>query len=183
MLSRKFGITASELARLQEKSVEVLEWLKAEFSEKNGVQNAWKFEKAHSILHKVPNPAGTTKSDPIFCLISYLISHKISCSISKPTLDTIYLIFLSHFLYVRLSDDAGGMDGHRFRNKNPKVRQISDPISCLIFMISQPMSYTISYPICITSLCFSCRIVCVWSHHTHSGVSHLIKSTPLVILI
>ena len=38
MLSRKFGMTASELARLQEKSVEVLERLKAEFPEKNGVQ-------------------------------------------------------------------------------------------------------------------------------------------------
>ena len=53
MLSRKFGMTASELAGLQEKSVEVLELLKAEFPEKNGVLNAWKFEKAHSILHKV----------------------------------------------------------------------------------------------------------------------------------
>ena len=40
MLSRKFGMPASELARLQEKSVEVLELLKANLPEKNGVQNA-----------------------------------------------------------------------------------------------------------------------------------------------
>jgi hypothetical protein len=53
MLSRKFGMTAAELARLQEMSAEVLELLKANFPEKDGVNNAWKFEKAHSILHKV----------------------------------------------------------------------------------------------------------------------------------
>jgi hypothetical protein len=53
VLSRKFGMPASELVRLQEKIVELLELLKAEFPEKNGVQNAWKFEKAHSVLHKV----------------------------------------------------------------------------------------------------------------------------------
>jgi hypothetical protein len=43
MMSRKFGMTAAELVRLQEKSVELLELLKAELSEKNGVQNAWMF--------------------------------------------------------------------------------------------------------------------------------------------
>jgi hypothetical protein len=53
MQSRKFSMTAPELARLQEKSVEVLELLKANLPEKNGVLNAWKFEKAHNILHKV----------------------------------------------------------------------------------------------------------------------------------
>jgi hypothetical protein len=53
MQSRKFGVTAAELERLQCKSVEVLELLKSNFPEKNGVTNAWKFEKAHSILHKV----------------------------------------------------------------------------------------------------------------------------------
>jgi hypothetical protein len=37
------------LVRLQEKSVDVLELLKANLSEKNGVQNAWKFEKTHDI--------------------------------------------------------------------------------------------------------------------------------------
>ena len=40
MLSRKFSMTAAELIRLQEKSIEVLELLKANLPEKNGVQNA-----------------------------------------------------------------------------------------------------------------------------------------------
>ena len=53
MQSRKFRLTAAELVRLQERSVEVLDLLKANLPEKNGVKNAWKFEKAHSILHKV----------------------------------------------------------------------------------------------------------------------------------
>ncbi len=37
----------------KEKSVEVLELLKSNLPLKDGVTNAWKFEKAHSILHKV----------------------------------------------------------------------------------------------------------------------------------
>ena len=53
MQSRKFGMTAAQLERLQQKSVEVLESFKSTFPEKNGVANGWKFEKAHSILHKV----------------------------------------------------------------------------------------------------------------------------------
>jgi hypothetical protein len=54
MQSRKFGMTAAELEQLQSKSEEVLELLKSNFPEKNGVTNAaWKFEKTHSILHKV----------------------------------------------------------------------------------------------------------------------------------
>jgi hypothetical protein len=56
MMSRKFGMTAAELVRLQEKSVELLESLKSELPEKTGVQNARKFEKVHSILHKVREP-------------------------------------------------------------------------------------------------------------------------------
>ncbi len=46
-------MTAAKLELLQQKSVEVLESLVSTFPEKNGVQNGWKFEKAHSILHKV----------------------------------------------------------------------------------------------------------------------------------
>ena len=46
-------MTASQLELLQQKSIEVLESLKSTFPEKNGVANGWKFEKAHSILHKV----------------------------------------------------------------------------------------------------------------------------------
>ena len=53
MKSRKFGMTAAQLEELQLKSVEVLESLTSTFPNKNGVANGWKFEKAHSILHKV----------------------------------------------------------------------------------------------------------------------------------
>jgi len=53
MQSRKFGMTAVQLELLQQKSIEVLESFKSTFPEKNGVANGWKFEKAHSILHKV----------------------------------------------------------------------------------------------------------------------------------
>jgi hypothetical protein len=49
MMSRKFGMTAEDLGRLQEKSVEVLELLTKNLPEKNGVINTWKFEKAHRI--------------------------------------------------------------------------------------------------------------------------------------
>jgi hypothetical protein len=45
-------MTAADLGLLQGKSVEVLELL-ANLPENNGVISAWKFEKAHSILHKV----------------------------------------------------------------------------------------------------------------------------------
>jgi hypothetical protein len=43
------------LELLQQKSIEVLESFKSIFPEKNGVANGWilKFEKVHSILHKV----------------------------------------------------------------------------------------------------------------------------------
>jgi hypothetical protein len=40
MISRKFGMTAADLGLLQEKSVEVLELLKANLPEKNEVINA-----------------------------------------------------------------------------------------------------------------------------------------------
>ena len=53
MQSRKFGMTAVQLELLQQNSIEVLESFKSTFPEKNGVANGWKFEKAHSILHKV----------------------------------------------------------------------------------------------------------------------------------
>ena len=51
MQSRKFikTVADSELERLQDKFVEVLDLLKANLREKNGVKNAGKFEKAHNI--------------------------------------------------------------------------------------------------------------------------------------
>jgi hypothetical protein len=53
MHSRKFGMTADQLELLQQKSIEVFESFKSTFPEKNSVANGWKFEKAHSIPHKV----------------------------------------------------------------------------------------------------------------------------------
>jgi hypothetical protein len=49
MQSRKFEMTA----KLQDMSVSLLEPLKTKLPEKSGEVNAWKFEKAHSILFKV----------------------------------------------------------------------------------------------------------------------------------
>ncbi len=53
MQSRKFCMTAVQLELLQQKSIEVLKSFKSTFPEKHVVANGWKFEKAHSILHKV----------------------------------------------------------------------------------------------------------------------------------
>ena len=46
-------MTAQTLEKLQVMSVSLLELLKTNLPEKSGEVNAWKFEKAHSILHKV----------------------------------------------------------------------------------------------------------------------------------
>ena len=51
--SRKFEMTAETLQKLQDMSVSLIELLKTNLPEKSGEVNAWKFEKAHSILHKV----------------------------------------------------------------------------------------------------------------------------------
>ncbi len=51
--SRKFDMTAETLQKLQGMSVSLLELLKVNLPAKSGKMNAWKFEKAHSILHKV----------------------------------------------------------------------------------------------------------------------------------
>jgi len=53
MQSRTFEMTADKLRKLQEQSVSLLELLKTNLPEKSGEASAWKFEKAHSILHKV----------------------------------------------------------------------------------------------------------------------------------
>lgn len=53
MQSRKYGLTASGIGKLYKLSVELLETFKSNMPEKCGEANAWKFEKAHSILHKV----------------------------------------------------------------------------------------------------------------------------------
>ena len=53
MQSRKFEMTAATLKKLQDMSVSLLELLKQNLPVKSGEVGAWKFEKAHSILHKV----------------------------------------------------------------------------------------------------------------------------------
>ena len=53
MQSRKFEMTATTLKKLQDMSVSLLELLKQNLPVKSGEADAWKFEKAHSILHKV----------------------------------------------------------------------------------------------------------------------------------
>ena len=46
-------MTAEKLQKLQDQSVSLLELLKTNLPVKSGEKSAWKFEKAHSILHKV----------------------------------------------------------------------------------------------------------------------------------
>jgi len=53
ILQRRFGLVAHDLVNLQKSSVDLLEILKSNLPEKTGQKSGWKFEKAHSILHKV----------------------------------------------------------------------------------------------------------------------------------
>jgi hypothetical protein len=53
MPARKINMTAETLQKLQGMSVSLLELLKVILPVKSGKVNTWKFEKAHSNLHKV----------------------------------------------------------------------------------------------------------------------------------
>jgi hypothetical protein len=53
ILQRRFGLVASELETLHNRSVELLELLKSNLPDRTGGAEGWCFEKAHSILHKV----------------------------------------------------------------------------------------------------------------------------------
>ncbi len=53
MQSRTFEMMADRLKKLQDQSVSRLEHLKTNLPVKSGKKSAWKFEKAHSILHKM----------------------------------------------------------------------------------------------------------------------------------
>ena len=53
MQSRRFGLTAPGLIKLRDLAVGLLEVVKTSMPDKSGEKNAWKFEKAHSLLHKV----------------------------------------------------------------------------------------------------------------------------------
>ena len=53
VLQRRFGLVASELATLHNRSVELLELLQLNLPDRKGGEEGWNFEKAHSILYKV----------------------------------------------------------------------------------------------------------------------------------
>ena len=147
MLSRKFGMPASELVRLQAKSVEVLELLKSEFPEKNGVQNAWKFEKAHSILHKVRElilfgwSENFSTQGPEHCHIDFIkkIAH---CTNNKEVFLTIlrYHVREGHLQYLlKLRADLTGGEEDEDENTARAMQRIegekrmsakNDSISC-----------------------------------------------------
>ena len=50
--SRRSRLTAPGLVKLRDLAVELLELVKTNMLKKSGEQNAWKFEKAHSLVHK-----------------------------------------------------------------------------------------------------------------------------------
>ena len=147
MLSRKFGMPASELVRLQAKSVELLEMLKSEFPEKNGVQNAWKFEKAHSILHKVRElilfgwSENFSTQGPEHCHIDFIkkIAH---CTNNKEVFLTIlrYHVREGHLQYLlKLRADLTGGEEDEDENTARAMQRIegekrmsakNDSISC-----------------------------------------------------
>jgi hypothetical protein len=52
LLQRRFGLVADDVAKLHSMSVDLLELLKTNLPDKSGQSTGWKFEKAHSILHK-----------------------------------------------------------------------------------------------------------------------------------
>ena len=55
MQSRRFGLTAPGLVKLRNLAVQLLELARTNRQKTSGeeLKNAWKFEKAHSLLHKV----------------------------------------------------------------------------------------------------------------------------------
>ena len=144
MQSRKFGMTAAELEQLQSKSVEVLDLLKANFPEKNGVTNAWKFEKAHSILHKVRElilfgwSENFSTQGPEHCHIDFIkkIAH---CTNNKEVFLTIlrYHVREGHLQYLLKlradlcgEDDEAGNDTIQRLEAEKKKSEKNDHISC-----------------------------------------------------
>jgi hypothetical protein len=97
MQSKKWDMTAVQLELLQEKFIELLEDLKSTFTEKNGVANDWKFEKAHSILHMVRErilfgwSENFSNQGPEHCHI-YFVKKIAHCTKNKK----VFLTFLRH---------------------------------------------------------------------------------------
>lgn len=74
MQSRRFGLTAPGLVKLRELAIELLELFKTNMPDKSGEKNAWKFEKAHSLLHKVRYRMRYRICEKISYVISYVTS-------------------------------------------------------------------------------------------------------------
>ena len=74
MQSRRFGLTAPGLVKLRELAIELLELFKTNMPNKSGEKNAWKFEKAHSLLHKVRYRMRYRICEKISYVISYVTS-------------------------------------------------------------------------------------------------------------
>ena len=74
MQSRRFGLTAPGLVKLRELAIELLELFKTNMPDKSGEKNAWKFEKAHSLLHKVRYRMRYRMCEKISYVISYVMS-------------------------------------------------------------------------------------------------------------
>ena len=74
MQSRRFGLTAPGLVKLRELAIELLELFKTNMPNKSGEKNAWKFEKAHSLLHKVRYRMRYRMCEKISYVISYVMS-------------------------------------------------------------------------------------------------------------
>ena len=83
ILQRRFGLVASELETLHDRSVELLELLKSNLPDRTGGAEGWCFEKAHSILHKVREIiifgwSENFSTQVSYLLISYMIYEVIS---------------------------------------------------------------------------------------------------------
>jgi hypothetical protein len=138
--SRKFEMTAETLQKLQAMSVSLLELLKTNLPVKSGEVNAWKFEKAHSILHKVRDLIlfGWTENfstqGPEHCHIDFC-KKVASCTNNKD----VFLCILRHHVreghlqYLQqLQADLAGEDGFEEDPKSSAEDWLArnDSISC-----------------------------------------------------
>jgi hypothetical protein len=119
MQSRKFEMTAATLQKLQGMSVSLLELLKVNLPVKSGEVNAWKFEKAHSILHKVRElllfgwSENVSTQGPEHCHIDF-VKKVAACTNNKDVFLTIlrHHVREGHLQYLQKlqADLAGGDD-------------------------------------------------------------------------
>ena len=76
--TREFGLKVSDMPKLHGLGVELLELLKRNMPNKTGQVTCWKFEKAHSVLHKVREillygwPENFSMQGPEHCHIPFL---------------------------------------------------------------------------------------------------------------